>query len=40
MFRVFATGFKEKSQAQQAVKKINAKTGMHCIIKKVDVRTN
>jgi len=40
MFRVFATGFKEKSQAQQAVKKINARTGMHCIIKKVDGRTN
>lgn len=36
MYRVVASGLNDKEQAQQAAKKISAKTGTNCIVKKID----
>lgn len=40
LFRVIASDFNDKNQAQQAMKKISAKTGTNCIIKKIDTKIN
>jgi cell division septation protein DedD len=36
MYRVVASDLNDKEQAQQAAKKISAKTGTNCIVKKID----
>ena len=39
MYRVVASGLNDKEQAQQAAKKISAKTGSNCIVKRIDNET-
>jgi cell division protein FtsN len=36
MFRVMASGFENKVQAQEAAQKISSKTGTNCIVKSID----
>jgi hypothetical protein len=36
MFRVTASGFENKVQAQEAAQKISSKTGTNCIVKSID----
>ncbi|MBN1364116.1 MAG: SPOR domain-containing protein [Syntrophaceae bacterium] len=40
MFRVIASDLNDKEQAQQAAKKISAKTGTNCIVKKIKNKTS
>jgi len=40
VFRVMATGFDDKVQAEEAAKKISSKTETNCIVKSIDNTTN